>query len=54
MIDFLYNGLLFCVFQDACSYFLERMFTRSTSIKLTKILHSGHVMSFTAKKNYPQ
>jgi len=33
----------FCVLQDACSYFSERMVTRSTSIKLTKILHSGHV-----------
>ena len=33
----------FCGLQDACSYFLERMVTRSTSIKLTKILHSGHV-----------
>jgi len=43
VIDFLYIGLLFCVLQDACSYFLERMVTRSTSIKLTKILHSGHV-----------
>ena len=43
MIDFLYNGLLVYVLQDACSYFLERMVTRSTSIKLTKVLHSGHV-----------
>jgi len=43
VIYFLYNGLLFCVLQDACSYFLERMVTKSTSIKLTKILHSGHV-----------
>ena len=24
-MDFLYNGLLFCVLQDTCSYFLERM-----------------------------
>jgi len=43
VIDFLCNGLLFCILQDACSYFLERMVTRSTSIKLTKILRSGHV-----------
>ena len=43
MTDFLCNGLLFCVLQDACSYFLERMVTRSTSTKLTKILHSGQV-----------
>jgi len=43
VIDLLYNGLLFCVLQDACSYFFERMVTTSTSIKLTKILHSGHV-----------
>ena len=33
----------FFVLQDACRYFLERIITRSTSIKLTKILHSGHV-----------
>ena len=51
MIDFLYNGLLFCVLQDACSYFLERMVTRSTSIKLTKILHSGHI--FHSKEKLP-
>jgi len=43
VIDFLYNGLHFCDLQDACSYFLERMVTRCSSIKLTKILHSGHV-----------
>ena len=51
MIDFLYNGLLFCVLQDARSYFLERMVTRSTSIKLTKVLHSGHV--FHSKEKLP-
>ena len=51
MIDFLYNGLLFCVLQDACSYFLERIVTRSTSIKLTEILHSGHV--FHSKEKLP-
>ena len=50
MIDFLYNGLLFCVLQDACSYFFERMVARSTSIKLTKILHSGHVFH---KEKFP-
>jgi len=50
-MDFLYNGLLFCVLQDTCSYFLERMVTRSTSIKLTKILHSGHV--FHSKEKLP-
>ena len=41
MIDFLYNGLLFCALQDVCSYFLERM--------VTKILHSGHVFHSTEK-----
>ena len=51
MIDFLYNGLLFCVLQDACSYFLERMVRRSTSIKLTKVLHSGH--AFHSKEKLP-
>ena len=51
MIDFLYNGLLFCVLQNACSFFLERMVTRSTSIKLTKVLHSGHV--FHSKEKLP-
>jgi len=51
VIDFLYNGLLFYVLQDACSYFLERMVTRSTSIKLTKVLHSWHV--FHSKEKLP-
>ena len=51
VIDFLYNGLLFCVLQDACSYFLERMVTRSTAIKLSKVLHSGHV--FHSKEKLP-
>jgi len=34
VIYFLYNGLLFCVLQDACSCFLEG---------ISKILDSGHV-----------
>jgi len=51
VIDFLYNALLFCVLQDECSYFLERMVTRSTSIKLTKVLHSGDV--FHSKEKLP-
>ena len=51
MIDILYNELLFCVLQDACSYFLERMVTWSTSIKLTKVLHSGYV--FHSKEKLP-
>jgi len=51
VIDFLYNGLLFCALQDACSYFLKRMVTRSTSIKLTKVLHSGYV--FHSKEKLP-
>ena len=42
-MDFLYNGLLFCVLQDTCSYFLER--------SLTKVLHSGHV--FHSKEKLP-
>jgi len=36
---------------DACSYFLERMVTRSTSIQLTKLLHGGHV--FHSKEKLP-
>ena len=43
--------LLFCVLQDACSYFLGRMVPRSTSIKLTKVLHSGH--AFHSKEKLP-
>jgi len=44
-------GLLICVLHDACSSFLDRMVTRSTSIKLTKVLHSGHV--FHNKEKLP-